>query len=130
MANPIVTVTIRDCRVDTFRGSGAGGQKRNKTSSGVRVTHEPSGACGESEATRSQASNKRDAFRKMAESDRFQRWARIETMRRTGELAAIENEVDRQILQETKVEVHVEGKWVAPRYDEVFEDGVAWLDTL
>ena len=109
---PIVTVTIADCRVDTFRGSGAGGQKRNKTSSGVRVVHEPSGAIGESEATRSQHLNRVDAFRKMATSYKFTQWIRLETMRRTGELAAIEAEVDRMVRDETKVEYHDGRVWV------------------
>lgn len=59
MREPIVTVTAADCRWDYYRGSGAGGQHRNKTSSAVRCTHEPSGAVGQSEghtvASREQA---------------------------------------------------------------------------
>lgn len=59
-----------------FRGSGLGGQHRNKTESGVRIIHRASGARGESCDTRSQHENKRIAFRRMAESPTFQRWAR------------------------------------------------------
>jgi protein subunit release factor A len=68
-------VTIKDCETQTFRVSGAGGQHRDKTSNGVRIIHLPSGARGESREERSQLQNKRIAFRRMAESDKFQRWA-------------------------------------------------------
>jgi protein subunit release factor A len=65
---------ISDCRVDTFRVSGAGGQHRDKTSNGVRVTHPPSGAVGESREGRSQLQNKKTAFRRMAESVAYRNW--------------------------------------------------------
>ena len=34
---------LSECRWDQFRGSGPGGQKRNKTSNAVRLTHQPTG---------------------------------------------------------------------------------------
>src|SRR5207248_2974059 len=34
---------LADCRFDIARGSGPGGQKRNKTSNAVRLTHLPTG---------------------------------------------------------------------------------------
>jgi protein subunit release factor B len=67
----ILSVTLKDCRVDYFRAGGPGGQKQNKTSSGVRITHPPSGAVGEARDQRSQLQNKKAAFRRMAESDKF-----------------------------------------------------------
>jgi len=76
----ILTVTIKDCDVQTFRVSGAGGQHRDKTSAGVRVVHPPSGASGRGTENRSQAQNKRDAFRRMAESPEFQRWCRMKAL--------------------------------------------------
>jgi hypothetical protein len=56
---------VRLCRVDTFRGTGPGGQKRNKTESAVRITHEPSGYSAVSDATRSQHTNRRLAVRRL-----------------------------------------------------------------
>jgi hypothetical protein len=53
------------CRVENFRGSGPGGQKRNKTSSGVRVTHDASGCSASATVHRSQRHNLRDALRSL-----------------------------------------------------------------
>jgi hypothetical protein len=53
------------CRWEAFRGPGPGGQKRNKTSSAVRVTHLPSGASAVATEMRSQAANRRNAVRRL-----------------------------------------------------------------
>lgn len=71
MKEKILSVTLKDCRVDTFRAGGKGGQNQNKRDTGVRIVHPPSGAVGESREERSQLQNKTKAFRKMAESDKF-----------------------------------------------------------
>lgn len=67
----VFTVTIKDCRVDTFRAGGKGGQNQNKRNTGVRVVHPPSGAVGEARDERSQLQNKQLAFRRMAETSKF-----------------------------------------------------------
>ena len=56
---------LRDCRWEAFRGSGPGGQKRNKTSSAVRFVHIPSGIEAVSSESRSQASNRESALRRL-----------------------------------------------------------------
>ena len=71
------SVTLADCRVDTFRSGGKGGQHQNKTESGVRITHPPSGAVGESREERSQLQNKRAAFRRMVDSPKFRWWVQL-----------------------------------------------------
>ena len=57
-----VDVNKADLRVDTFRSSGAGGQHVNKTESGVRFTHLPTGIVAESTDSRSQHKNREIAM--------------------------------------------------------------------
>lgn len=53
------------CDVDTYRASGPGGQKRNKTSSAVRLRHRPSGLIVIAEESRSQHENKAKALQRL-----------------------------------------------------------------
>lgn len=109
----LFSVSAGDCEWEYFRGSGAGGQKRNKTSSAVRVKHAPSGATGQAQDQRSQVQNKRIAFRRMADSPKFRGWVRIKTARVTGghdaamRYAQTEMDSDRVL-----VEVKEAGKWI------------------
>lgn len=115
MANKVkqilFSVTAADCEFVYTKGSGKGGQKRNKTSSAVYCTHKASGAQGYSEATRSQRTNKQEAFLKMANSEKFKKWHKIEVARRTGELDRINREVEKE-MKRIKVEVRENKKWV------------------
>ena len=56
------------CEVDTYRASGPGGQKRNKTSSAVRLRHLPSGLLVIAEESRSQHENKARALRRIRQA--------------------------------------------------------------
>ena len=56
---------LRQCRVDVFRGTGRGGQKRNRTDSAVRLTHARSGVTTTCDETRSQHTNRLLALRKL-----------------------------------------------------------------
>ena len=53
-----IDIRKEDIRTDVFRASGAGGQHVNKTESGVRFTHLPTGAVAESTESRSQHKNR------------------------------------------------------------------------
>lgn len=56
---------LADCRFDAFRGSGPGGQKRNKTSSAIRLTHLPTKIHVVAGESRSQVENKQRAIRRL-----------------------------------------------------------------
>lgn len=56
---------LDQCDVDTYRASGPGGQKRNKTSSAVRLRHRPTGLIAIAEESRSQHENKAKALRRL-----------------------------------------------------------------
>jgi len=56
---------LQQCAVDTYRASGPGGQKRNKTSSAVRLRHLPSGLMAIAEESRSQHENRARALRRL-----------------------------------------------------------------
>ncbi len=49
---------LRECEVETYRSSGPGGQKKNKTESSVRVRHRPSGIVRVATEHRSQTRNR------------------------------------------------------------------------
>ena len=56
---------LADCRWDAFRGPGPGGQKRNKTSNSMRLTHAPTGLCVVAGESRSQSENKARALSRL-----------------------------------------------------------------
>src|SRR5262245_58145864 len=59
---------LAQCEVDTYRASGPGGQKRNKTSSAVRLRHPPSSLLVIAEESRSQHENKARALRRLRQA--------------------------------------------------------------
>ena len=109
----LFSVTAKDCKWDYFRGSGAGGQKRNKTSNAVRCTHTASGAIGQSQDERSQIQNKRLAFKRMAETKKFKNWLKVEIARHTGIEEAAKRYSEREVhSNRILIEIKKDGKWI------------------
>jgi protein subunit release factor B len=104
----VLSITIHDCDVQTFKSGGPGGQNQNKRETGVRVIHRPSGAIGESREQRSQLQNKTTAFRRMAETPKFRLWINRELW--TGVKA--EDRVREDMAERNlRVELRREGLW-------------------
>ena len=118
----LFSITANDCEWSYTRGTGKGGQKKNKTSSAVHCMHRPSGAHGYSEASRSQRDNKEDAFRKMAETKEFKDWMRLEIARRSGQLLEIEDAVNREMKRVTVEVKDEEGRWTKVDKDAPLND--------
>lgn len=99
-----------DFVVQPFKGSGKGGQKRNKTMSCCRITHPKSGAVAECQEERSFEQNRKRAFRRLLEKPEFVLWHKLEVAKALGEMD-LDKVVERE-LQNVKVEVLIDGKWV------------------
>ncbi|MBI5917287.1 MAG: peptide chain release factor 1 [Bacteroidetes bacterium] len=78
-----VNINRSDLKIDTFRSSGAGGQHVNKTESGVRLTHLPTGVVVECTEGRSQHSNK-----EIAEQRLYQKIFEMQRDKMNSEIAA------------------------------------------
>ena len=78
-----------DIRMEVFRASGAGGQHVNKTSSAVRLIHEPTGIVAECQTERSQVQNREYAMRLLR--------SRIYDIEKEKQESAVANERKRQV---------------------------------
>lgn len=104
MKELLFSVTKKDLRIDTFRSGGKGGQNQNKRDTGVHITHIESGAVGESREERSQEQNKKNAFRRMVATDKFQKWVKIKTIFTSNMLREVEEKVD-ELMQDKYLKV-------------------------
>lgn len=114
MKEKIISLNKKDFEIQTFRSGGPGGQKQNKTSTGVRIIHRESNSVGESRTHRSQSINKKEAFKHLISSNSFQSWLKLEINRKCGILDKVNEKVDEMMnLDNIKIEIVDEnGNWV------------------
>ena len=107
MKTKLFSVTKDDFEWQYFRGSGAGGQKKNKTSSACRCIHRPSGSVAESQEERSQQLNRKIAFSKCVNLPSFQSWLKITCAARAHGFSSIEKQINDMMREENlKVEYY------------------------
>jgi hypothetical protein len=108
----LFSVTIHDCRLETKRGHGKGGQNRNTRDTAVRLVHEPSGAIGESQEQRSQEQNKKAAWKRLIATPKFRIWLNREWWLRSG-FPSPESQVKKMMEpQNLRVDIKDEkGRW-------------------
>lgn len=101
----LLTLSKKDFRIEHYRGSGKGGQHRNKTDSACRITHIITGISACSEQERSQFQNKKIAFKRLCDKPEFKQWLKIESMRAAGIMKTEEQmlkEIDKMIERDLK----------------------------
>jgi hypothetical protein len=109
----LFSLTKKDFEVEPFRGSGNGGQNRNKVSSCCRIYHRASGAVAEGKEQRDFPQNKKAAFQRLIEKPEFKKWYKVRCAKALGTYIDIEQLVNEQMnIKNLKFEIQVDGKWV------------------
>jgi protein subunit release factor B len=100
-----------DFIVQATKGSGAGGQNRNKRETACRVIHPASGAVGFCQEERHFEINRRRAFLRCTETPAFQKWLKVKTAEKMGQLKDIDLKVE-EAIKSVKIEVRDDkGRW-------------------
>ena len=122
----IVHLTKKDFELEFYRGTGNGGQNRNKVSSCCRIRHSASGAVATCEEQRDQIQNRRIAFTRLTEQLKFKMWLTREHYVKLGQMLSEEQiraKVDEQMeLKNLKIEIKEDGKWKEVSIDEYIFD--------
>lgn len=109
----LFSVTKKDLDIEFIRGSGSGGQHRNKVSTGCRITHRESGAVGLATDNKSQIQNKKNAFLRLSNSPKFKMWLARKTKEMLEGKTTDEKVNEMMAPRNLKIEVkNGDGRWV------------------
>lgn len=100
-------LTRKDFEVTWFRGSGGGGQHRNKHANCCHIRHPASGAVSTGQSSRSRVSNQKEAFRGLLKKPDFMRWYR----RRIAEITE-KKTLEQMSTENLLIEVRTEHGWI------------------
>ena len=121
----LFSVGPKDFKWDFFKTSGPGGQNKNKRDTACRCTHIASGAIGIGSEEREQGKNRRIAFERCVNSEKFRAWHRLECARvliDKNERRKIEREIDAELSRRENLLIEakdVNGKWVREEDSEI-----------
>jgi protein subunit release factor B len=111
MKKLLFSVTAKDCDWQEMTAGGPGGQHQNRRKTAIRCTHRASGAVGESREFKSQLQNKRAAFERMAKTQKFQMWARVQAAKLSGQKTPEEIVDDMMAPKNLKIEYRDQSGW-------------------
>ncbi len=108
----LFSVTRKDLEIEPFRGSGNGGQNRNKRDTACRIRHRPSGTVVEAQEHRTFDRNRKAAFLRMSAHPKFRAWMVKRTAEAMGEQSIERKVIESMELENLLVEVREHGRWV------------------
>lgn len=119
-ADDELTIDMKDVRIDRYRGTGRGGQRKNKVSTAIRVVHVPTGITITRETGRSQGDNLDSALEQLqSELDRRNRVSRDQQVVADRQVAAAVKHKDfTHNYQRGEVVAHATGaRWSAKHWN-------------
>ena len=96
----LFSVTKNDFSIERTKGSGKGGQNRNKRETAIRLTHKATGIQSYCADERNQHQNLIRAFKNLISKTEFKAWLRIETGRRMQNKAETEKKIQEWITDQ------------------------------
>jgi len=118
----LFSLTKKDFTLRPFKGSGSGGQKRNKTLSCIEIIHEDSGASAIGSDQRSFQQNKKVAFKRLISTEEFKKWHKFKCAEAMGLVISKEEQLKQWLKEDNFViEIKKDGRWCKVNTDYFIE---------
>jgi len=115
----LFTVTKKDFIIEPYKGSGKGGQHRNKTMSCCRIKHPDSGVTTQACEERDFHKNRKVAFRRMIKHQKFEAWRKQKAYEISHGIKEVEKKFEEAMKPKNiKVEVRADNKWIEESVEE------------